>query len=548
MSTRDVRAACLLLNSEEETPSRPVRLCVVDLGTNSFHAVIVDAHPNGSFDVVDRFKEMVRIGEGALVTSVLTEPAMKRGVKALQRIRILAEGWNVEEYLAYATSAIREAKNGGRFIERVRKEVGILIRPITGSLEAELIYRGVKRAVDVYETSLFVDIGGGSTECIVADAETVHYSNSFKIGAARMTERFITSDPVDASEFRRLRAYYRSVLHPVFEAAREHGVRQVIGSSGTLENIAQLTADREGEPGRSIFHQVFSRSALRETTKQLMKSSSAERELMAGIDAKRIDQVVAGAILSDVIIKDLGIEQMLISSNALREGMVLHYIDDNTKRLRRIAPYGSVRRRSIYEVAYRFRWEAAHARQVTAMALQLFDACSSLHGLGETERELLEYAALLHDIGYHISRNSHHKHSRYLIQNADLRGFLPEEVEIMAHVARYHRGALPKRKHTMFMELEPEHREIVRKLAALLKLANGMDRSHVQNVQEMRTELGSEDLRIQIHTKGDPQLDVWGGQRGSDLFERVYRLPVNVRGETERPPSEERAEAELVES
>ena len=538
MAKTEARSACLVLpNGDAGKEAAPVptpeRICIIDLGTNSFHAIIVDAYPNGTFKAVDRIKEMVRLGERGLTEGRLTEEAMGRALRALKRIRLLAEGQDVLEYLAFATSAIREAENGGDLILRARQEAGIDIQPISGAFEASLIYRGVRRAIDLPRPALLVDIGGGSAELIVGNGKETYYQTSLKIGAARMTERFITTDPVGRQEFRGLRSYYRSMLHQALEAARQHGVREVVGSSGTMENLARVCARQCMEKERSIFQHTFAASAFREATKQVMKSSRLERRAMPGIEAKRVDQVVAGAMLADIIVKDLGVEQVRISPHALREGIAEYFVEENYKRLGRIASFSNVRRRSVYEMAFRYRWEKPHARQVTALALQLFDACRSLHGLGETERELLEYAGLLHDVGYHVSRGKHHRHSLYLIKHAELRGFLTEEVDVMAHVARYHRGSLPNEKHKAFMALDQRQREVICRLAALLRLANGLDRSHFQNVTQLRTELSDTHLHLSIQTQGDPQLEVWAGRRGRDFFEKVYDRKVLLEATSE---------------
>ncbi len=505
----------------------PVRVCVIDLGTNSFHTIIVDAFPNGVFNVIDRMKDMVRLGERGLTAHRLTDAAMERGVQALKRIRLLAEGWGVSEYMAYATSAIREAENGGDFITRVKEEVGIHIRPISGKFEAELIYKGVRRAMDLPEPALLVDVGGGSTEFIVGTSREVFYAESLKLGAARMTERFVHSDPVEKKEFKALRAHYREALEPVFAAARAHGVREIVGSSGTMENLAAVFLKLRGE-GRSIYHERFDAKAFRAATKRIMRSTRAERLALGVIDAKRIDQVVAGAMLIDVLLKDLPVAGLRISPNALREGMVVHFIERNDERLRCVAPFTHARRRSVYELGFRFRWEQEHARQVTALALQLFDACRPLHGLGERAREMLEYAALLHDIGYHISHRSHHKHALYLIRNADLRGFRIDEIDVLANVARYHRRSLPKKSHEAFVALSAEHRRLVRELASFLRIAEGLDRSHYQNVSGMRTRLTDEALYLTLATKGDPELEVWGALHARDMFEDTYGLRLEV--------------------
>ncbi|QXD14994.1 Ppx/GppA family phosphatase [Rhodocaloribacter litoris] len=512
----------------EDGGLHPVRVCVIDLGTNSFHTVIVDAYPNGAFKVIDRLKDMVRLGEGGLVAHRLTGEAMERGVQALRRIRLLAEGWGVSEYLAYATSAIREAENGGDFIARVQAEVGLHIRPISGNLEATLIYKGVRRAVSMPEPALLVDIGGGSTEFIVGTSRKLHYAASLKLGAARMTERFLHTDPVEKQEFRALRAYYREQLAPVYAAVRAHGAREIVGSSGTMENLAQVYLHLQGLSGASPFHEVFDPKAFRQVTKKIMRSTRAERAAMPGIDEKRIDQIVAGAMLVDVLLKDLEVERLRLSPNALREGMVVHFIEQNSKRLRRLAPFTDVRRRSVYELGFRFRWEQEHARHVAALALELFDVCHPLHGLDEDARELLEYAALLHDVGYHISHRRHHKHTCYLIRHADLRGFQPEEVAVIACVARYHRRAFPKKSHRVFGKLSKEHRRLVRQLAALLRLAEGLDRSHFQNVTRLDARLLDEALHLRLETKADPELEVWGARHAADLFEATFGRGIEV--------------------
>lgn len=531
MEKVDYHAACLVTEREypeDRAEQHPTRVCVIDLGTNSFHTIIVNAYSSGSFEVLDRIKEMVRLGERGLKEHRLTEGAIKRSVRALKRVKLLAEGWGASEYLAFATSAIREAENGGELLERIRQETGIHVRAIDGVFEANLIYQGVRRALDMYKPTLLVDIGGGSTEFVIGTSEEVFFATSLKLGAARMTAEFISSDPVDNDEFRALRAHYRQQLQIVFEKCREHGVSEMVGSSGTFENIAQVCAHKRGDADRAIYLQDFDIHDLREVTKLVMTSTRDERAEMPGIDAKRVNQVVAGAALIDVLLKDLDLERVRVSSHALREGMVVYFIQQNLERLEVISPHADVRRRSVYEIGYRFHWDQKHVQHVTAMALQIFDACRPLHNLGRSERELLEYASLLHDVGYYISRSSHHKHSLYLIKQADWHGFQKEEVDVMANVARYHRRSLPKEKHSAYRRLSKENQLLVRQLGAFLRLANGLDRSHYQNVSRLHVNLQDDVLEIMIETRGDPQLEVWGGRRASDLFEATFKVGARI--------------------
>lgn len=507
---------------DPEVAPAPARVCVIDLGTNSFHAIIVDAYPNGAYKVIDRMKEMVRLGKEGLASGRLSEEAVERGMHALRRIDILARGWGVQEYLAFATSAIREAKNGGDFIRRVRDEIGIRIRPISGSQEARLIYQGVRRAVDMPEPTLVVDIGGGSVEFIVSTKDGVPFATSLKVGAARMTELFVTTDPLSAEEQNALRAHYRRKLASVFEAARRHEVETIVGSSGTAKSLARVSLALYGDTTRSVFHQDIEIPAFRKALDRIIAADRAERGAMPGIGPKRVDQISAGAVLMDVIAEHLPVKRLRVSSHALREGMVEYFIDENYKRLRRLAPFADVRRRSVYEIGFRFDWEEPHAQHVAATALVLYDTCRTLLTGPERDWELLEYAALLHDVGYHISHNAHHKHSLYLIENADFRGFQPEEVAVLANVARYHRKSHPTTRHDAFARLTTAQQQRVRELAALLRVAEGLDRSHFQNVVALSTQLDDRQLKIIIQTKGDPQLDVWGAQHDSAFFEETF--------------------------
>ncbi|MFO7313713.1 Ppx/GppA phosphatase family protein [Rhodothermus marinus] len=545
MSEADEVGACpvpAVMAELEQATRSPVRMCVIDLGTNSFHAVIVDALP-GTFRVVDRFKEMVRLGEEGLQGQRLSETAMQRAIRALRRIRQLAEGWGATEFLACATSAIREAENGGELLQRIRSEVGLHVRVIDGLQEARLIYKGVRRAVSMPEPVLIMDVGGGSVEFIVGTGQQPLHLFSLKLGAARMTRRFVRNDPATREELKALRAFYREQLQPVFEAARAHGVREVVGSSGAMENLASVCARMRGEVARSIYEQTFPAEDFRRVARRIMRLSREQRRRLRGIDPKRVDQIVAAAALIDVVLKDLAIERVRISPHALREGMVVDFVERNAPLLARLTAFADVRRRSIYEMGWRFDWEYRHAQQVAALALQLFDATQSLHGLGPVDRELLEYAALLHDIGYHISHRSHHKHSLYLIKHADLRGFTSGEIAVLANVVRYHRGSLPKPTHADYMALSEENRVRVCKLAALLRLAEGLDRSHNQNVRTLHVRLEPDRLVLHLETRGDPELEVWGVRRSAELFEQTFGRTVEVSATAEPPLLEETAGA-----
>ena len=530
------RAACIRVPEttyRAQESAAPVRVCVIDLGTNSFHAVIVDAHPNGSFQVVDRMKEMVRLGQHGLSAQTLPDDAMERGLRALERIHLLARGWDAREFLAFATSAIREATNGGEFIRRVRQEIGLRIRPISGEQEADLIRQGVQRAVDLPDPTLLLDIGGGSVEFIVVVRGENVFATSLKLGAARMTERFVTSDPLSSDDHAALRAQITEALAPVVAACEEHGVSSVVGSSGTLKSLARVALEEAGGDQQTVFQHTLSTSAVQTALDWVIASTSDERIAHPAIDPKRVDQIGAGAVLLDTILDALpSVESFRASPNALREGMVVHFIDTNYTRIQQIAPFRDPRRRSVHEIAYRFQWEERHAQHVAATATFLFDVCRPLYDGPASDAELLEYAALLHDVGYLLSHAKHHKHSRYLIRHADLQGFQGAEIRMMSLVARYHRGADPNVDHRHFADLSAGQQRRVCQLAALLRIAEGLDRSHFQNVTALRAQLDQEALRLQVTTKADPQLEVWSGEEEGALFESVFDRGIEVEPRT----------------
>lgn len=538
------RAACIWIPEttyRTNGSAEPVRVCVIDLGTNSFHAIIVDAHPNGSYQVVDRLKEMVRLGQHGLNANRLPEDAMQRGIQALERIKLLADGWGAREYLSFATSAIREATNGGAFIKRVRREVGLRIRPISGEQEAELIFEGVKRAVDLPDPTLVVDIGGGSVECIVVDRGDPVQATSLKLGAARMTERFVTGDPMSGAEERAMQAHFREVMHQVAKTAQAHKVQTLVGSSGTMKTLARLAVQRAGDDARTIFQQALSVGDTQAALAWVKQATIQERMDHAAIDDRRADQIGAGAVLVDTLL-DLvpSIERFAVSANALREGMVVHFIRENDLRIQYMAPFRDVRRRSVHEIAFRFDWEERHAQHVAATAGLLFDVCRPLYDGPDADAELIEYAGLLHDVGYHISHARHQNHSRYLIRNADLQGFQPEEIRILSLVARYHRGDFPSVEHAKFGALPSGLQRRVAQLAGILRIAEALDRSHFQNVTALRVSLTEDTLHIAADTKGDPQLEVWAAEQDAGLFEESFRrtvvvetasIPVHTNGE-----------------
>ncbi len=527
--------------SENTTPTK--RIAAIDLGTNSFHAVLVDIYSDGSFRTIDKLKEMVILAEKGM-DNYLSEDAMERGLEALQRIKFLCDSQEVEEILAFATSAIREAKNGGDFIQRMIDEVGIKARAIPGQMEAELIGFAIRHSIALDEEMvLMVDIGGGSVEFIIGNNEEFVYHKSLKLGVARMAAKFVSHDPITKDEIKSLRKHYKKTLKEIKDIMKEHEVKTIIGSSGTMENIGEMVASRNSLTANITLNElVFDASDFKELYKEFIQLDRKERSNIKELDEKRIDIINPGMVLLKYLVKKFNIEDIKISEAALRDGMILNFINKERPKLDLVANFPDPRKRSIFELLRKCNWMEAHSTHVAGMALQLFDEFKEELKLEEKDRDLLEYAALMHDIGYYISYSKHHKHALYLIRHSDLRGFNEDEINIMANVARYHRRSTPKKRHFLYKKLEKPLQKKVKRLSALLRVADGLDRSHYQNVEKLEIDNGTEKVNLYITTMGDPELEIWGAERKSKLFQKVtgkkleiYAMNINERERSQNP-------------
>ncbi|ACF10901.1 Ppx/GppA phosphatase [Chlorobaculum parvum NCIB 8327] len=507
-----------------------LRVAAIDLGTNSFHMVIVEESEAKGIVEIDRVKDMICIGRGSISTKKLDKGAMEAGVAALRNFLVLATQHEVpvRNIIAFATSAIREADNRQEFIDMVRRETGLEVKIISGKEEAQFIYYGVRNAVTLRDKpDLLFDIGGGSVEFIIADKGKAHLLESRKIGVARMMERFLTTDPVSEHERKLLEQFFASEIFDSAEKARELGVTRAIASSGTAENIARMIrAGKDAEGGDALNQTGFTRQEFENFYKSVISMDRAARRKLTGLDEKRVDLIVPGLILINVIFREFNLREVVISDSALREGMVVHYIA--SMRGRKGSCPLDIRRQSVIELAHRCNWHEPHSRQVARLSLMLFDQLKPLHGLKPHYRELLEYAALLHNIGVFISISAHHKHSQYIIMNSDLRGFAPTEIDIIGNVARYHRKQPPTEKHPLYSQLKPSHRRAVDVLSGILRVANGLERGHRQNVQSITMRDEPKRIVINALARYEPDIELWAVSGHKEWLEEVLGKPIVI--------------------
>jgi exopolyphosphatase/guanosine-5'-triphosphate,3'-diphosphate pyrophosphatase len=514
-----------------------MRIAAIDIGTNSVHMIVVRVRADLSFEIIDREKVMVRLGAGGLDGRALTPEAMGGALQALSKFKRLAESHRVDEIVAAATSATREAENGGEFLLEIERQTGIRPRVISGTEEARLIHLAAVYGVDVGSArAVVIDIGGGSVEVTLGTGTSVQLARSFKIGVIRLTERFVESDPLSGREERKLVQHVTGEIDRYCEQISAVGFDRVIGTSGTILSIGVVASTAErGTPPKEVRNLRVAAKHIHRLRKDVTRLELEERLAIPALDPRRADLVVAGAVLLDEVLRRLGAEELTLCDLALREGLIIDYIRRNKKQIAQVDRIPDIRRRSTIELAERCNYFAEHAQQVARLALAIFDQTRALHGRTDREREWLEYAALMHDLGVHISYPRHHKHSYYLIKNGDLRGFDPQEIEVMALVARYHRSGTPKKSHQEYAHLPADLRKTVRLLSSILRLAESLDRSHAQVISGLELRDRGEDFLLQLQSRDDAELEVWATSRHLEPFEELLGKPLRLEVTAEAP-------------
>ena len=359
-----------------------MRIAAIDIGTNSVHMIVVRVRPDLSFEVTDREKAMVRLGAGGLDGRALTPEAMNAALQALSKFKRIADSHQVDEIVAAATSATREARNGGEFLARLERDTGIRPRVISGAEEARLIHQAAVYGVDVGGgRAVVIDIGGGSVEITLGAATSLQLARSFKIGTIRLTERLVKTDPLSERDERRIVKHVLGEIDRHCEQILAAGFDRVIGTSGTILSIGAVaaTAARGAAPAE-LRNLHISAKQIRKVRKHVTELDLEQRLAIPGLDPRRADLVVAGSVLLDTILRRLGAEELTLCDLALREGLVLDYVRRNRRQIAQIDSIPDVRRRSTLELAERCSYYADHSNQVVRLALALFDQTRAIHG------------------------------------------------------------------------------------------------------------------------------------------------------------------------
>jgi len=498
----------------------------IDIGTNSVRLLVVRLNPNHSYSILSQQKQQVRLGEGEFEEEEILPEAADRLVIVCKKFTELARTFNTDEFVAVATSALREAANQNDILHVLRQEALLDVRVISGHEEARLIYLGVSSGIHLGDRqAFFIDIGGGSTEIAVGGEQNYHYLESFKLGAIRLSNLYASgtgSGMVSPDQYGTIQQHVKDTIIHSIQKIRKQKPDIAIGSSGTIMNlseIAQKTFHQQGNNGDTFL--LY--KDLCKVIDLLCSLPLDQRRKIPGINPERADIIIPGAAILDVFMKELSLDSLTVTGRGLQDGLLVDYLSrmDAFPLLGELSP----RQRSVLQLGRSCGINEIHARTVTSLVLELFDSAKvqKLHNFGDWERELLEYATFLHDIGSFISYTNHHAHSYYIIKNSELLGFDQKEVNFMANIARFHRKKTPKKKDPEILELDVRERESLKILTTFIRLGESLDRSHtalIQRVRFSRVEKGT--VTLEVVARGDCQLEIWGVEAEKKAFEKIF--------------------------
>lgn len=507
-----------------------MRVAAIDVGTNSVHLLIAEVSSEGEVRPVDAARHQVELGSGGLDAHQLTPDAFDRGVEALSRIAETARRFEVDDITAVATSAVREAANGPQFVRAVKDACGVHLRVIPGTEEARLVYLGVRPALDLTRgPALLVDIGGGSTEFILADGDGPRTVASLHLGHIRLAERFHRADPLPQEARQALKRHIKAELAPLLSRIPAGSFATLIGTSGTARAAARMANALAGRalPRHDEGH-VCTRKGIDRLLEELAHRPRSAFDELPAFDVRRRGTLFAGVTLLREIMKATGATELTTSERSLREGLIEDWIRQHRPELEVSRTLQTPRERTVELTLRRFGADRLHAEQVAQLATSLFDGTARLHDLQASDRQLLREAALLHDIGHHVSGEDHPKHAQYLLKNIPLLGFNAPEVALLANLVRYHSRSVPRTKHADFSALSSNDQRRVRVLAGLLRIADGLDRSHSQPIADLRVDTTRGTVQIRALAHLDADLEQWEVDQRVDLLAEVLGRPVTV--------------------
>ena len=500
------------------------RVAAIDIGTNSIHLLIAEVDEQlRSFGVLLAEKATTRLGERDPLSGDLSAEAMERAFRTLRHDCQLAESHGVEQIVTAATSAVREAPNGGQFLQTLQEQLGLEVDLVSGPEEARLIYLGVLSGMAFGERPhAIIDIGGGSTELVLADGSDARVLTSTRIGAVRLQREFCQPDPLPPERRGFLQAYIQGAMDPAVaelkKALRAGETIQLVGTSGTAMALAALAAAEDPTPPLKLQGYRLSKERIDQLVARLLLMTPEQRRGLTAINERRAEIIVPGALILQTTMAMLGARDLLVCDRALREGLIVDWMLRNQLLGDRFSFQSSIRERTVLHLARQFGVDLERADRVAGHALSLYDQTRGvLHDDDGEGRQLLWAAAQLHTCGKSINISAYHKHTWYLIRNGELLGYSQTEHLMVAAIARYHRRSLPKKRHESWQLITGrEQRRCVAGMALLLRLAAALDRRPAAVIEAIRVRPGDGadaqvlelELQPRLPASGEPAPDL----------------------------------------
>jgi exopolyphosphatase / guanosine-5'-triphosphate,3'-diphosphate pyrophosphatase len=500
---------------------------VIDVGSNAMKIQVAVVDQPKRYRVVEQDRQAVRVGHNVFRTGRLDPATAEAALKVLLDFKIMADQYQVKAIQAVGTSALREACDGKSFL-REAHQLGIPMQILSEEDEARLISLGIMSGLRFHlPLGLFLDIGGGSIEIAVANTTNIFCLFSLPLGAVRLTEELFTSDPPRKGEIRRLRQVARQKLKPVGQRLGQEKYTMAFGSGGTMTALAETNIRVAGDVKNGSLS-ILRRTRLKALLELLTTIPVKERASLISGDPKRADIIVAGGLVLYEIMSEIGLDYIFVSRRGLRDGLMIDLLQRHYENSGVWDP-DAERAESLEQVCQKYLYDAPHAYHVSQLALNLFYQLNDLHKLSDKYASILHAAAMLHDIGLFIAEPKHHKHSYYLIKSSGIASFDKLDLDVVANIARYHRKGHPSQKHLGFSQLSPANQDVVRKLSAILRIADAFDYKHDQKISALTCAM-KKTKAITVTASGSANIDdeiAWASYKG-ELFEEVYNLKLGI--------------------
>ena len=500
---------------------RAERVAIIDLGSNTNRLVVLNTQVGYSYRLEDQVREVVRLRHG-MTEHGLSAEAFERGFSTMRLFKNFCDSTKVAKIIAVATSAVREAANGPLFVQQVREKIGLELQVLTGEQEAYYDTLGALNEVSI-QKGVILDIGGGSIQLSEVRKRRYQQGVSLTLGALALTERFVSHDPLTKDEYAAIQAEIERQLDTVKWLKKQDG-EPLIGLGGTIRNLAQIQAENDNYPLYTLHGFVLKRQSVEESVRLFRKLPIDERRNIPGLTPDRADIILPGAMTLLEVMKRMDVEEIAISQNGIREGVFLEYFWEHLDPP--ILP--DVRRFSVLNLARFYNYEKEHSNHVRFLAERIFWQLTSLHEYGSKVFDLLDAAALMHDVGRIIDYRGHHKHSQTLVENNGLPGYSPRELALIGLLTRYHRKGNPSID-GYEMLLDEDDLKLLTRLSAILRMAETLERGRDANVNDVIVTWDDDELRLTLITDAYPSVELWQAERNAAplmaaAFERDVRL------------------------